>query len=231
MQKKIFAVSFLCTAFLFSCTNNKPAIIPVPPDEYFIKEKFIIDIESITETKDTDNVYNAAGSLPLWLITFINGGIEEVEKLDEYYGNFAYIGINEGANFNAIKMWADNFSAIRDFPMLSADRIQKRMISSASLYPDDEYGAFFELMVKNAYNNVYPEAFIKDTYWIKLKTGNDTTETPSHIYNYFILILIDRTAMQNAVLKMADAAYSSVTPTAAQRTSITRLRQNFFTGF
>lgn len=230
-KKNISTVVFLCAIIFFSCAINNTITPPVPPKEYFIQEKKItIDIDNITETKHGASVEN----LPDWLSAFIKGGVEEVEKMSAYHGKYVFIGINEGTNFTALEMWADNFSTVRNFTLLAAERIQRRMVSSALLYPDDEYGEFFETMIKNAYSVVYPDVSKESTYWIKLKTNNeiDSGESVlSYIYNYFILIIIDKTVMQTVISDMMENAYSSLNPLDSHRNAIDRLRKTFFEGY
>ena len=225
---KIFSVLILIPYIivLSSCAiGNNTVFIPVPDPNYFRQEKKIIEIDNIIETKDGQSVRN----LPVWLLAFINGGIEEVEQLDAYSDKYVFIGYSEGVNFTSLRMWADHFTT-RDFTILAAERIEKRMISTAVLYPDNEYGFFFETAMKNAYSTIYPAAVKEDTYWIKI-INNDEDSIHREIYNFFVLITIDKTAMQDIIYNMLGESASAVTPTAAQRNAINYLRQNFFEGF
>jgi len=218
-------VCFLYVLILFSCAGNKKAaFVPVPDDRYFRREEKTIKTSSITETKDGRN-------LPVWLRAFINGGIEEVEKINSFNGKYVFIGYNEGANFNALNMWAGNFKAARDITNLAAERIERRMISSSVLYPDNEYGFFFETMIKNAYKTAYPRAVKEDVFWIKIIDEDNTEAIRREIYNFFILITIDKAIMQDIIVNMMEETNSAVTPTAAQNNSINRLRQTFFERF
>jgi hypothetical protein len=234
MKIKFFAPFFpLCIIVIFSCAGQKKTtFIPVPQNDYVETEKNNkgIDPDNIIETKNGASVRN----LPGWLAAFINGGIEEIERMNAYYGKYIFIGSNEGVNFIAMNMWADNFSAVKDFTILAAERIERRMISGAYLYPDYEYGLFFETMVKKAYGTVYTGAVKEDTYWIKIKIEqeNDNIETAyTEIYNFFVLISIDKMTMQAIISGLMTESLSAVTPTAEQRNSINRLQQNFFERF
>jgi hypothetical protein len=126
--------------------------------------------------------------------------------------------------------------------MLSAQRIQKRMISAALYYPDDEYGVFFETMIKSAYSTVYPNVSKEDIYWIKLKNNNEINReetvfdpqgygSSSEIYIFFIFLTTDKAVMQTVIINMLEEANLSVTPVGHQRNAINRLRLTFFEGF
>jgi len=230
-MKKLFftAIAILYVIIVFSCASrNRSGYIPVPDRDYLEPEVYI-DIGNITETRD--------GYFPGWLFTYIYGGSKEVEKIYSYNNKYTFVGISEGVNFNALNRWAENFSAELDFAILVASRIERRLISAASLYPDDEYGVFFEKMVKSAYSAKYPGAVKEDTYWVKTKTGNgehassEEHGSSSDFYVFFVLVSIDRREMQSIISNMISETVSAVTPTNAQRNAINRLRQNFFEGF
>jgi hypothetical protein len=231
-MNKVYFPGFFLIFLLFSCAGrNNTGFVPIPDNEYYKHEQKIIDISNITETRD-------GGYLPDWLRAFFNGGIEEVERIDAYYNKFVFIAGNEGVNFFALNIWANNFSQIKDFPIFAAKRIEKRMILSAVLYPDDEYGVFFETMVKKAYNAEYPGVVKEDTYWVKFSDNGDnilnngeSANANTEIYNFYILLTIDRMKLEPVISGMMAETMAVVTPTDAQRTSINRLRQYFYQGF
>jgi hypothetical protein len=112
------------------------------------------------------------------------------------------------------------------------------MILSASLYPDDEYGMFFETMVKKAYSAEYPGVLKENTYWVKLLNNGDNlsnndgiVNANTEIYNFFILLTIDKIKMESVISGLMAETMAVVTPTDAQRISINRLRQYFYQGF
>jgi hypothetical protein len=235
MKIKLPVPAFLlCVIISISCIGQKNAVPrPVPDSGYYEldKNESAIDAANIIEAK------GGQGAMPEWFLTFIGGGIEAVERIDAYMDKYVFIAKNEGENFTSLSKWADNFSVVYDFPILAAARIEKRMILTSSLYPDDEYGLFFETMVLSAYNGEYPGTIKEDTYWIKIKTnnGNETGEIENNstqeIYNFFILITIDKAAMRSIIIRMMTESFSAVTPSNAQTAAVNRLRQGFFDGF
>ena len=225
MMRKYTPAIFFLIPLIFSCAGRaNTAFVPVPDLEYFKQEHKIFDISTITETRD------GTFYLPDWLIVFFNSGIEEVEKLDSYYGKYVFIVSNEGANFGALNIWASSFSEVKDFSMLAGRRIERRMISTSSLYPDDEYGIFFETMIKKAYSAEYPGVTKEDTYWIKY-TDNSENNFGNEIYVFFILFTANIMTTQSFITGMISETINDVSPTGSQRTIINRLRQNFFWGF
>jgi len=231
-NNKLAAVFFLCVIIIGACVGQNN-LISYPTPEYFKNDNVedSIMINDITETKEGAGVVR----LPVWLTAFINGGIEEAEKMDIYSGRYLFIGKQEGINFDVMNKWTRNYTVKQDFPRLAAARIEKRMISTAALYPDDEYGLFYETTVKKAYNGEYIGAAIEDTYWIKTKVYNDgdikNENNFLETYKFFVFISIDKTEMQTIIKKMMSEANAAVTSTRAQKAAINRLQQNFFEGF
>jgi hypothetical protein len=169
----------------------------------------------------------------------MKGGIAEVEKLDFNLNRYVFIGKNRSANFIALNKWAGNFTVIQDFPRLAAVRIEKRLNSTASLYPDDEYGEFYEALVKKAFSAEYLDAVKEQTYWIKITAdqGNNAAgapagaATPSEVYEFYVFVSMEKSKMQSIIKTMMADSLIAVTPTRAQNVAINRLRQIFFEGF
>jgi len=222
-NKILFTVFFLYAISFFSCAGrNYSRYIPIP-DGDFLGPEVMFDFGNITGTRDGVSGFN----MPEWLFAYINGGNREIERMFSFSGKYAFVGFSEGNNLSAMTRWAENFSAERDFSILAATRIERRLINAAALYPDDEYGAFFERMVKTAYGTRYSGAVKEDTYWITVNYGS----TPSETYVFFVLLSIDRTQMQAVVSNMISESVAAVTLTRTQHNSINRLRNNFFEGF
>jgi len=235
MKKIIFStvcLSILLT--LFSCISKKaPNYFPVTNLGTKKNENNISnDYVNIIDTKN-----GLARLMPIWLRTFLDGGIEDVEKLDAYSDKYVFIDVNEGENIILLNKWIDYYAIMQDFPLLVADRIEKRMYLSTSLYPGDEYGLFFEAMMNNAYNAVYDSAVKEDTYWIKIKSqnvegvGGVPSPPPSETYKFFILITIEKNAMQTIIRNMMAKSSEEVKLTAIHKNSVNRLRNIFFERF
>jgi hypothetical protein len=226
MNKKYPAAACLSIVLILSsCVSQKTVnYFPVPDSGISKYEDKTVDAGNIIETKN-----GAARIMPVWLRSFLDGGIEAVEKLDDYSDKYVFMGINKGENIAALNKWVEFYTVTQDFPMLTAARVEKRMYLTASLYPDDEYGAFYEAMIHNAYNAVYSGAVKADNYWIKTKSEN--AEELSENYIFFALITIEKTIMQSIIRDMITKTIAAVTMTASQTNSVNRLRNTFFEGF
>jgi hypothetical protein len=229
MDKKRPNVIFLFYIFIFfSCAARGNLVVFPVPDKSLFESENSPEIANITESMNMEK----EPYLPDWLTAFLGGGIDEAEKIEAYAGRYLFIAGNQGVNFAALNKWAENYSVWHDFPVLAAARIDRRMNASNAMYPDAEYGIFYETFVKNAYSGEYHGAVKEDTYWIKTKAagGGENAALPE-VYNFYVLLSIDRAAMQAAVYNLFSQVFNSTAPAGAQAAAINRLRQNFFEGF
>jgi hypothetical protein len=224
--RKGAAPVFLVLVFLFAaCVNQNKKIVfhPEPPPE---QGRF-------SEPLDILESQNAGMPLPEWVEAFLGGGIEAVEGMAQYQDSYVFIGKNRGANFKALQQWANVFSPVQDFPRLAVARIERRMLAAASLYPDDEYGDYFAALIKDASDAEYPQAVKGDIFWIKqrIETGGSEEIQLEEVYEFLVLISIDKTLLQSRVRELMAKAKPAIPPTRAQSAAINRVQQSFFEGF
>jgi len=227
MNNKYPAIVCLSSLLIFfSCGSQKTAnSFPVPDSGINPEEKTsIIEIGDIIETKN-----GAANQMPEWLRSFLGSGTGAVEKLDDFNNKYVFIGINEGQNFAALSKWVEYYTVAHDFSLLAAERIEKRLYLTASLYPNDEYGMFYETMIQNAYNTEYSGTVKEDSYWIKIKIEND--EDFSENYVFYVLLTIEKNVLQAIIRDMIAKTSASVTLTKSQTNAVNKLRNTFFEGF
>jgi len=227
MKKNLVLAFFLFYAIILcTCVGKTTPLVIIPEVKNETEIDYSIGIEDIIETKD--GAKNTA--LPEWLLAFNNGGIDAVEKMEQYSGKYCFIEINKGVNFEALTKWEENFSETRAFTRMAAARIENRLTSKAVLYPDDEYGAFYEKLIKKSYNKEYPDAVTEDTYWIKKQVTSETNSLQD-IYEFFVFIIMDKTIMQDDIRNMITQVRAIVTPTRAQNNAINNIQLHFFEGF
>jgi len=213
---------------MLSCANMKKnsQYVIVPEENNKPETNDFVDLDGITETKNGKGGLN----LPEWLLVFKDGGINAVEEMDQYYGKYCFIARNKGDNFEALTKWADNFPEAGAFTRLAAARIENRLTLNIALYPDDEYGAFYEKLIKKAYDAEYPWTITEDSFWIKKPGSLDANGFQSD-YEFFAFISIDKTIMQDEIKKMIEETRETVKPTRAQINAINNIQLHFFEGF
>jgi len=88
--------------------------------------------------------------IPDWVYYYYEGNFSAIENLPGFRDKYVFISGNTGTNFNALLQWNEAFPTDLDFARLAAIRIEKRFLASAVTYPDDEYGSYFEALIRAA---------------------------------------------------------------------------------
>jgi len=229
----------LAVFMLAACTGQKGKVIIRPEPGENRHQEPVNPIESwqIIESK------NGLGEIgiPDWVSRYYNGNTYGVEAMDRFSGRYVFVGGNRGENAHALQQWANGFAAQHDLPRLIAARVERRLVSSASLYPDDEYGQYFEMLIKAVSDGEYPGAIKEETYWVKRRMvpantdDADGDQPPAdavmELYEFLVLISIDGETLQKQLREIMAGIQTPARPTRDQAAAINRTQQTFFEGF
>ena len=186
--------------------------------------------------------------IPEWVRWQIDNDINEIEAMDRFSGKYIFIGENGGSNFSALQQWANGFTAEQDLPRLITRRAERRLVSSASLYPDDEYGEYFEFLIREISNGEYLGAVKEQTFWLKRKMPVNTDADGSggtgssgsaqsnlnaakERYEFFVLISVDKETLQKQIQGIMTRIKTKIAPTREQAAAVARIKSSFFEGF
>jgi len=234
MKKKYSAYALALVFILSACISQerKYIIRPEPREE---SQQANVTWEII----DSQNG-KTEEAIPQWAKLCLNGESRNIENMQVYRDKYIFIGENRGNNFAALRQWASAFTVEQDLSRLVAARVEKRMVSAASLYPDDEYGDFFEAFVKAAIDADYPGSAIEDRFWIKRRIQTQTADAEAETgevirheerFDFLILMSIDNAMLQNRIRSIMDRINTPVLPTREQAAAINRIKQTFFERF
>ena len=234
-------IPLLLAAILFTaCTSSKAKILFIP-DAAQNDQQEQPGLSSSWEVIESQSVSGENG-IPAWVRGYLDKGIRGIETLDIYRDKYVFIGKNRGNNFHALQQWANGFTVAQDLPRLIVQRVEQRLVASAALYPDDEYGEYYAHMIKRVSDEEYPNAVKEDTFWTKQRKipaeaepgeENVVVEHADHAdrYEFLILFSIDREAFQTQMQNIMVDIKTTIAPTRDQTTAINKIRQTFFEGF
>jgi len=236
-------IPLLLAAFLFTaCTLQKGKILFIP-DPAQNEQQEQPGLSSSWQIIESQSVSGENG-LPAWVHGYLDRGVGGIETLDTYHDKYVFVGKNRGVNFNALQQWANGFTVAQDLPRLIVQRVERRLVASAALYPDDEYGEYYAHMIKRVSDEEYPAAVKEYTFWTKQRRipaeaeneENANPETPPENvvverYEFLILFSIDRDAFQTQINNIMMDIKTTITPTKEQTAAINKIRLTFFEGF
>ena len=248
-MKRILLSAIPAALLLASCSSGPDKWVATPSETSPAeapKSYIITDYKNKTE----------GAEIPAWVSRYLENGANEIETLDTYQDRYVFVSRNEGNNFNALNQWTEGFSPELDFPRLAAARIEARF-SSTVLYPDMEYGSFFEALIRAASDASWTGAVQEEDFWIRRRffSWGDTffgeqaeqDSRPTDIQSpdfqsedspfvrdtleFLILVTIEKERFAS----LLDAVFQSIKPVPPpsrdQLASINRVKARFYEGF
>ena len=230
-MNRVLISAILGAALFASClssTGEQIPITPKTPDAGVAQNPYVI----------TDHRNKASGQvIPEWVSLYLQGGVRLVETLDAYQERYVFISRNEGNNFSALNQWTRGFSAKLDFPRLAAVRIETRFGSGVP-FPDQEYGAFYEELIRAASDAPWTGARRDDDFWIHKtyfpvedEEAGPNQNQESEIWEFFILVTIDKKLFGSQLDTVFRSIELKPRPSKNQIAAAARVKERFFTGF
>ena len=240
----LLLAAFLFTACTASSQKGKIIFIPDPAQNDQQEQPGLSSSWQIIESQSG----SGEDGLPAWVRGYFDGGVRRIESLDAYRDKYLFIGKSRGDNFNALQQWANVFTVAQDLPRLIVQRVERRLVASAALYPDDEYGEYFALMIKRVSDEEYPGAVKEAFFWTKQRRIQSEAEAEENAdsepenaaadhaenaerYEFLILFSIDREAFQTQIQDIMADIKTAIAPTKDQTTAVNKIRLTFFEGF
>jgi len=204
------------------------------------QQSMIFESWEITNTQNGDGGA-PSGDIPDWVRWYVDNDVNKIEALDRFNGKYIFVGENGGYIFNALQQWVNGYAVEQDLPRLITRRVEQRLISSATLYPDNEYGEYFEFLIRDVSNEEFSGAVREETFWLKRKINNSsetdddlslqTSQDLQERYEFFILISIDKGTLQKQLQSIINGVKTKVPATKEQAAAITKVKKTFFEGF
>jgi hypothetical protein len=183
-------------------------------------------------TIDDHQARATGGVIPEWVNRYLQGGIPMLEALAGYEERYLFVAHDQGTNLKALGQWAAGFRLDKDFSRLAAARIQTRMTQAAQGDPDGEYGRYFEAVIRSSSDAVYLGTFRENDFWVfKQYVRESGGETSPGMYEWYILISIDKVLLQHQISAILDQVTVDLPPTREQAAAIARLKENFYEEF
>lgn len=174
----------------------------------------------------------AGGNIPAWVDHYLDGNIFLIESMEEYQDKYVFISANTGTNFNALAQWQAAFLPDLDFARLAAVRMEKRFLNAASVYPDDEYGSFFEALIRAASDAEWTGAIRMDDFWVYRSFLEDLEGEDFFLvresFDFLILVGIEKSLLEAQIRMLFDKIEPPVQLTRNQRNAVNRVVERFF---
>jgi hypothetical protein len=208
----------LIGALLITACFSDPGALDLGPAPEYRREERVSEIIDYSE------------DMPHWAFPYLEAGPAGIEALPEYGDSYVFVDRQAGNRLEPLRLWAAGFSVERDFSRLVAARIQERFVTGSNGNPAEEYGRYFETVVKGASNAVFPGPLGHGGFWVKRRFIGEDGPT-EEIYEYLIMVSVDREALRQQINMLLITARPDRPSTRDQSVASMRLRMNFFDGF
>jgi hypothetical protein len=220
-MKTVRACILLTGAFLITACFSGPgaplSLGPVPA----YRER-----NSVSEIIDHEN------DMPEWVDRYAAIGIAGVEALPRFEGRYVFVCKQAGSRLEPLQLWLAGFSVERDFPRLVSARIQARFVTGGNGNPGEAYGRYFDAVVRKASDTAFEGASREGNFWIKKRIfGDDGLSPLEEVYEYLILISIEKAALQRQIDMLLTTTRPEETSSREQSAASMRLRLSFYDGF
>ncbi len=225
MKKLSVALTMVAATLVIAGCASKPEPAPAPakPIAQAQAPKYVI----------VDHKAQAiGGGVPEWVEVYIADGMTGVEALEKYKDKFVFVGEDSGTNLGALRLWAQGFNVAQDLSRLVSQRVQVKFAGAAAGSPDDEFGRYFENVVKNSSDAKFSGARKETDYWIlKRYFKDDGVTVDREVYDYYVLVSIDREMLKKQINAILEGTKADTPPTKEQQTAIDRVKESFYEGF
>jgi hypothetical protein len=227
MMKRILFCA-IAAVLAFSACSSKPKVTeddaPAPAPQYVERTETYVVVDHKTKAVGQD--------VPEWVTRYIGGGLSSVEAMPEYNNKYIFIGEDSGTNLNALRQWSSGFTVAQDLSRMISMRVQDRFAGAAAGSPDDTYGRYFENVVKSSSDASYTGARKETDFWLQKRYFNADGRTVNReVYEYYILVSIDKALLEQQINKVLNDVPADVPPTREQATAIDRVKEAFYEGF
>jgi hypothetical protein len=194
----IAAVLTVC--LLVAGCSSAPAAEPKPePVELPSKVK--------TEVLDHKGASLGKTTLPEWIDVYIDFGARGVEELAKFQDEYCFIAEYHAENLDAGLAWIKGF----EVPQLIARQIQSRVeslfVGAAVGAPEDDYGTYFENVVKTTTDVSFSGAKLIQDYWVLVRTYDpDIKNTYSDTYQIYVLYTMPKAMLDKQLNNEIDKA-------------------------
>lgn len=172
------------------------------------------------------------GDVPSWVVSFIDAGVQGIEAMDAYKDKYVFIAEDSGVNKQALNYWMTGFNVSQEIARMVSTRVQSKFAGAAAGSPDDEFGRYFENVVKAAAEAKYSGARKENDFWVLRRYfKEDGKSIDREEYTMYILVTIDKTMLQSQIQAVIDGTNADVPPSKEQQTAIDRVKESFYEGF
>ncbi len=210
------AVLAVCLLFAsFSSAKEEPKPEPV-------------ELTSVVTTKILDHKGASLGktTLPQWIDAYMDFGARGVEKLADFAEEYCFVAEYQATNLNAGQAWLDGFEVPQVIARQLQSRVESLFVGAAVGAPEDDYGTYFENVVKTTTDVSFSGAKKIQDYWVLVRTYDpDIKNTYEDAYHLYVLYTMPKSLLDKQIANEIEKAMDDGEMTEAQKSAFDNVKK------
>ncbi|HOX91440.1 MAG TPA: hypothetical protein PLC54_00855 [Spirochaetales bacterium] len=225
MKKLLLVLTVLLALMVLGSCVSEPK-----PDSGALKPVDTIMPPDVLEHKGT-----ALGApVPQWVLAYIEGGAQAVEKMPEYKGRYVVILESEGASRQGAQLAMDSMDITSQTARYFNTRVEQKF-AGAQVGDRDKLEEYFENVVKVMSVARYTGMEPGPDYWVYLqyyKIGaKSKADVERRVYRVIRLYSIDDELLAKQLNKYLDDAEAATAKTPEEQRAIDLVQSSFYEDF
>lgn len=209
---KIFAAVLVVCLLFASCASSDPE-----PKELTSRVK--------TEILEHKGTALGVTTLPVWVDTYVASGVRGVEKLSDFTEEYCFVAETAAQNLNAAQAWLNGFEVPQIIAREMETRVESLFVGAAVGAPEDDYGTYFENVVKTSTDVAFTGAKKMSDWWSYIRVYDpDIKNTYKDEYRVYVLYTIPRSMFDKQLHDQIEKAQEDPNMTEAQQAAFNNVK-------
>lgn len=220
---KILATVLVVCLLFVSCASNEPEPAPQPAPEPAPKE-----VTSRVKTEILEHKGTALGvnTLPVWVETYVALGTKGIENLSDYAEEYCFVAELAADNLNAAQAWVNGFEIPQLIAREVSTRVESLFVGAAVGAPEDEYGTYFENVVKSSTDISYTGAKKISDWWSYIRRYDPDVENSfEDTYHVYVLYTMPKAMLDKQLADEINKAQEDPDMTDSQKAAFDNVKK------
>lgn len=164
-------------------------------------------------------------TLPVWVSSYVELGVRGVEKLSDFSEEYCFVAEMTADNLNAGQAWLNGFEVPQIIARQLQSRVESLFVGAAVGAPEDDYGTYFENVVRTTTDVSFSGAKKVSDWWSLIrKYDPDIKKAYTDAYYIYVLYTMPKELLDRQLLDQIEKAEEDSEMSEAQRAAFDNVK-------
>lgn len=164
-------------------------------------------------------------TLPSWVNAYVDQGVRGVEKQPDFSEEYCFVADMTAENLSAGQAWINGFELPQIIARQLESRVESLFVGAAVGAPEDDYGTYFENIVKTSTDVSFVGAKKISDWWSLIrKYDPDIKNAYTDAYYIYVLYTIPKDLLDRQIRDQIEKAEEDPDMTEAQKTAFNNVK-------